>query len=160
MLINTSGLFAVYHEAVDALTNQINNTDMILHFAPLAGLSSVPGSTSNMPVSTVDYFGGSAPVSSLQGRINENAQQKYPETRTNDIKVRAYWTTSKYDPVLKALRTDKGESILKVNSYTTDNQKLRDAQYAIVNGQRVVMTDPPIPYGFDKRSSISYWKIS
>ncbi len=158
MALDVASLFAKYNEVADLLITDVNHTPVELFYANQQ--LSPSNQTVVQPMTTSDYFGGQAPISDLQGRQDQSATGVYPGTNSNIVYCRVYWMNSKYDPVMKELRTDKSESICKINCFTTDAFALRNAAYAVVNGYRVTMTDPPIPYGFGKRYSFSYWQIA
>lgn len=157
MALDITSLFAKYAEAADLLITDINATSVVLYYANTQ-LSSTSGPSG--PLNTIDYFGNKAPISDLPNRFDQAGSNVYPSVQPITIQARTYWGNTKYDPNMKAYRTEKSESICKINSFTTDTPKLLNALHAVINGYRVTMTDPPIPYGFGKRYSISYWKIS
>lgn len=110
----------------------------------------------------VDSLGGRAVTSDMDGRRNEqNLNQGIESVTGVDIKVRAYWTSKEDDKVAKQLGVRDDESLCKIISFTTNNQVVKNAEYAEVDGYKIKMVRLPLPHGLmgDKRYSTSYWEI-
>lgn len=154
MTIPWDDLKTQYNTLADELIDTINAAALTLYYnAP--NLTAI--STSPVPSGVFDAMNSQNFIESLHNRVNEGGTGYQQTTLSETITVRSYWNkgNSNFPIDLRA-----NFDVVKINAYATDTQKLLNANYAIVNGYKVKLIPnySPLPYGFGKRYTISYWE--
>jgi len=152
MTIPWDSLKNIYNDQADELIETINAAELTLYYKnPI--LTSVTNSP--VPSGILDAYNSQSFIENLHNRISEGGAGYQQSVLSETIKVRSYWNSvnSKFPVDLR-----DNLNVVQINSYTTDQQKLLNASYAQINGYKIKMIRDPIPYGFCKRYSISFWE--
>lgn len=154
-MIPYNDLFNKFNEIADQLITDVNATAMTLHYAPLNPSNQ---SGTDTPSDIVGFYGQQQPVNFENNRENQSGENKVFNTLQENITVRAYWVGHDLQKLAKELNIDISKKICKIICFTTDANKLDQAIRSTVNGVNLKILKRPVPYGFQKRYSVSYWQ--
>lgn len=152
MTIPWNDLKSKYHDLADELIDTINASSLTLYYNKPV-LTSVTNSPA--PSGVLDAYNSQNFIENMYNRGNEAGTNYQQTTLSETITVRSYWNNkdTKFPVDLR-----DNLNVVKINAYTTDQQKMMNSIYADMNGYKIKMIRDPIPYGFGKRYTISYWE--
>lgn len=124
-------LFVKYEELADQLITDINNTSIILHYAPHE-LTSLTNNFSEEPFG-IDRLGGRTPIDRMENRRNESGENLQEKTSQETIKARVYWNNKDFSEDIKTLSINHNRTFCKVITYIAYLDKFKNASYAEIN---------------------------
>ena len=147
-------LKAKYEELSDVFITEVNNTQIIIHYADPNPPSSVP--LDDRP-RFIDEYGGKIPIRNQPDRYNEEGDNRVANTVTETIVGRVYWNPKN---ISKEITVQFDKDFCKINTYSYNETKLNNALFLEINGRKVKKVIAPFPYGlFGKQYCISYWQV-
>lgn len=141
-----------YHSLADEFIDTINAASLTVYYSN--PVLSAP-SNSPVPSGVLDAYNSQNFIENLHNRIDEGGAGYQQTVLSETFLVRTYWNNK---DLKFPVEFRDNLNIVKINAYATDQQKMLNALYAQVNGYKIKMIRDPIPYGFGKRYTISYWE--
>lgn len=157
-MIPYAALQQLYEDNADLFIEKINATMMTLYFKPV---ELIPNGGSAAEPSINTLLGGKTSVEYLEDRGGSSGTNLHNKPTTVQLRVRAYWNHKSIDPKFMVDNVGKPRNACKIISYTSDLQTLRNAEYAIIDGNKCVCVDFGVPHGMfgNKRYVSSTWAV-
>lgn len=150
-----TALRSKYRELASLFITEVNQGALVLYLPSQTSLTPNSGNFTEEP-SNLSAYGGRQPANIFPDRQEEAFTNRHEEPLTEVIAGRTYWTNAQYDRNGNVISE---KSQLKFITYLTNASKLENGLFAVVDGIKVKIKEPPIPYGlFGKFFCISYWE--
>lgn len=151
--VNT--LRAKYLELSTAFIEEVNAGSIILSYPNLTILTPNQNNV-NLDPNIFDAYGGRQPIDGMMDRLEESGTQQHEVPQTETIAARTYWKNATYDQNGNLIDTG---NIVKTITSSDDITKINNAVFATIDGIKVKVQQPPIPYGlFGKQWAITFWE--
>lgn len=154
-ILPVATLRAQYLLMSTAFIEEVNTGSIILSYPNITTLNT---NLNNMPgtPNVIDAYGGVKPIDAFTDRTEESGSQQYEVPQTETIPARVYWKNSPYDQNGVVIDT---VNIAKTITHSSDVTKITNAVFATIDGIRVKVKQPPVPYGlFGKQWAITFWE--
>lgn len=156
MALPINNLRAKYEELSDLFITEVNSRSVVLYYSPQSILTDNVATAGGEPTN-FDHYGGRQPLDQFPDRMNESGTQKHIPSNTETITGRTYWNTKKFDKNGNLISDD---NTCKIITYVVNESKIINASYATVDGRKIKLLQPPLPYGlFGKQYCISLWQV-
>jgi hypothetical protein len=162
MSIIPSGIFQDFYDMADLLITEVNASDLELFYRLNPSNSSNSWGQQTLEPFGFDRMGGRVASTHLdqnQDSVPESIQENLISEK---IKCRVYWEGKDIDKVMRELGVDKPNNVCKIICFASDYDKLKRADYAIVNGlEKVKIVKSPFVRGLgpEKRYCNSFWQV-
>lgn len=154
-----TSLWAKYEEYADYFITHVNAVDVTLVYKNEVNTSAAASVGGDGTQIITDEYGNSVPVTSLNGGEFGTQSNIILTPRTEVIRARVYWDSKDYDKRTADIKVQDPSNILKLITYAADAQKLREADWILVQEKKLKIFRDPCLYGLgpNKQYARSYW---
>lgn len=156
MTLPVAALQAKYKELADLFIDEVNPGSITLYYSEQTGLTDTTIPFADKPKNVTPY-GGREYLANENDRFDEAQDNKYNNPVQETLKCRTYWQTNKND---QQGNLSAPITVCKVICRIEDQDKLKNAIYAVIDGKKAKIYADPSPYGlFAKYYCCSYWTL-
>jgi hypothetical protein len=154
-ILPVATLRAKYLELSTAFIEEVNTGSIVLSYPEVTTPTANSNNFSQEP-SVIDSYGGRQPLYTLTDRNDEGGTNLHVVPQTETIPARVYWQNIKFGQQGAVIDT---KDYAKTITYASNTTKILNATFATIDGRRVKVSHPPVPYGlFGKQWCVTYWE--